>query len=508
MDSNLNISLSKDEFSEIASRGKKIIPIFTEILGDLDTPVSIFYKLGCHKKKYSFLLESVIGRENIGRYSFLGKSFYKIIKAKDHKIQVGIPNKNKINWKDIKEQTNPLNYLTNQFEFPSCYEDNRLPNFFGGGVGYVGYDSIRYTEDIPSNTNDDLNVDDICFLFTDEMVIFDHVDRIIRLMTIARIDEGTNTDNYTKIYKHTCNRLKKLWRECHAPLPDDIKFKKSSGELKITENISDSQFEDIVRQAIEYIKAGDIFQIVPSRRFSFPIDIPSFQIYRTLRIVNPSPYMYYLKLDDVEIIGSSPEILLKGIKNLINVRPIAGTRPRGETPEEDDKMIESLLNDQKEIAEHLMLIDLSRNDIGRVAEYNSVAVNEMMCVEKYSHVMHIVSNVTGKIRKDKTIIDALRSCLPAGTLSGAPKIRAMEIIDEFEPTRRGPYGGALGYFSFNGDTDTAIIIRTLLIKNNIAHLQAGAGIVYDSIPEKENQEIKSKMKGILKAVELARNHKY
>jgi anthranilate synthase component 1 len=501
-----NISLSEPEFLKITKDGKKIIPVFTEILGDLDSPVSIFFKLGCHKKKYSFLLESVIGRENVGRYSFLGKSFYKIIKVKDNNIRTGQPDGDDVRWEKEGHSSNPLDYLTEQFKFPSCYEDSRLPRFFGGGVGYVGYDSIRYTENIPSTAVDDLLVDDICFLFTDEMVIFDHVDRVIRLMTIVRLDSCLNQNNYSDIYQDACERLKKLWNECHAPLPDETHFKRCPGKLIIKENLSDDEFEDIVRRSIEYIKAGDIFQIVPSRRFSFPIDCPSFQIYRTLRIVNPSPYMYYLKIDDVEIIGSSPEILLKGIKNTVNVRPIAGTRPRGETPQEDQKMIDSLLNDEKEIAEHLMLIDLSRNDVGKVADYNSVKVDEIMIVEKYSHVMHIVSNVTGILRKDKTNIDALRSCMPAGTLSGAPKIRAMEIIDEFEPTRRGPYGGALGYFSFNGDTDTAIIIRTLLIKNGIGYLQAGAGIVYDSVPHKENQEIKNKIKGIIQAVRMARNY--
>lgn len=499
MNSLFKASVSKEEFAELFGRGYRIIPVYREFLADLDTPVSLFYKLDQEKPEQIFLLESVVGGENIGRYSFLGRDFYRIFRARDQDIVI-----EEAGGETTRLTGNPLEELERFIDFPRAWVDESLPGLFGGAIGYISYDSIRYTENIPATNTNDLHLDDVFLAFCNRLFIFDQVDRVIRPVVCALLEDD---DDPEKAYERVLEQLAEMESQLRRELPGDTGWQTGSGEKpRLVQNMTDERFREIVEKCREYIRAGDIFQVVPSRRVSFPLDVPAFQVYRALRKVNPSPYMYYLwdGRQKLEIIGSSPEILVRKEGRTINLRPIAGTRPRGHSLEEDQAHIDSLLADPKEIAEHLMLIDLGRNDVGKVSEFETVEVNEMMVIEKYSHVMHIVSNVKGELREDLTAMDALRSALPAGTLSGAPKIRAMEIIDEMEPTRRGPYGGALGYIGFSRDMDMAIVIRTLLVKDGQAWLQAGAGIVYDSDPATETEEVANKMRGLLRAVELAR----
>jgi anthranilate synthase component 1 len=379
-----------------------------------------------------------------------------------------------------------------------------LPPFCGGAVGYAGYDTVRYFEKLPHIPPDDRQVPDMAFAFYDQMVVFDHVTKAIVVVAMARLDTPGVTA--AEAYQAACRRVDQLVEQLSERQSNLRPFDIRTGgavTLPYQSNFSKSDFEAAVRKCVEYIRAGDIFQVVFSQRLEVPLPTHPFQIYRTLRVVNPSPFMFYVRTPSVTLVGSSPEVMVRVVDGQVTVRPLAGTRPRGATDEEDRRLAEELLADPKERAEHVMLVDLGRNDVGRVARFRSVDVSDVMTIERYSHVMHITSNVTGQLAPGKTAFDALQACLPAGTVSGAPKVRAMEIIDELEPHRRGPYGGAVGYVDFAGNMDTCIALRTIVIHDDKAYVQAGAGIVADSVPENEWNETLNKARGLLKAIELA-----
>ncbi|RJQ33006.1 MAG: anthranilate synthase component I [Actinobacteria bacterium] len=479
------------DFKKLAKE-HNLIPVYREIVADLETPVSAFLKLG--ESDYSFLLESVEGAQRYARYSFLGNNPYLVVTIGNRKAKV----KGQVN-KVIDNVVDPLVTIK---ELLSPYKPAHiegLPPFQGGAVGYLGYDNIRYFEDIPKSGKSDLDVPETIFVFTDNLLVFDHLKHKIKVVVNAHIKGDVE-----EVYNQTLKKIDKIIGELSRSIPSvQIKDFSNKKEVNISSNLSEQQFIDMVEKAKDYIVAGDIIQVVLSQRFEAKIEVPSFDVYRVLRTLNPSPYMYYLKFDGFKLVGSSPEPLVKVEGYDVVTRPIAGTRRRGIDAAEDAKFEIELLNDEKEKAEHLMLVDLGRNDLGRVSEPGTVEVTDFMFVEKYSHVMHMVSNVVGKLEKDKNAFDALRSVFPAGTVSGAPKIRAMEIIDELEPTLRGPYAGAIGYFSYSGDLDTCIAIRTILIKDSTAYIQAGAGIVYDSDPKAEYKESINKAKALLKAIELA-----
>ncbi|MBT3921532.1 MAG: anthranilate synthase component I, partial [Nitrospina sp.] len=370
----------------------------------------------------------------------------------------------------------------------------------GGAVGFVSYDMVRFFEELPEQTIDDLDVPDSQFVITDTLLVFDNVSQTIKIVSNAFVEQG----DLSAVYEKTIQKISALEDKLKIPLPrSSVPDESADSELSFESNIEEDKFKQAVTRIKEYILEGDAIQVVLSQRLKFSISGDSFDIYRALRTINPSPYMYYLKFGELQVVGSSPEVLVRLEEDKVEVRPIAGTRKRGKNEEEDRELEQDLLKDEKELAEHIMLVDLGRNDLGRVAEISTVEVNERFIIERYSHVMHIVSNVRGILKKGLDCFDVLEAAFPAGTLSGAPKIRAMEIIDELEPTRRGLYGGAVGYISFSGNMDTAIAIRTLLIKENTAYLGVGAGIVADSIPENEFEETMNKGRALLKAIEVA-----
>ena len=484
------------EFKEKSKQGN-LIPVYKEVLADLDTPVSAYMKM-CGGE-YSFLLESVEGGEKWARYCFLGFDPSIIISIKGNEVVV---EKNGQAKSILITKGNPLVGLKDILARYQPVDVEGLPRFSGGAVGFVSYDMVRSFEDLPEDTMDDLQVPDARFVITDTLLIFDNVAQTIKIVSNAHVDNENIEESYNQAVKNIDAIEKKL----RTSLPVDVN-NESSPKIdsldRIESNFEKEHFINAVQKIKNYILEGDVIQVVLAQRLKFNISKDPFTIYRALRSINPSPYMYYLKFGDLKIVGSSPEILVRLEGEKIEVRPIAGTRKRGESEEEDQALEKDLLNDEKELAEHIMLVDLGRNDVGRVAKTNSVLVNEKFTIERYSHVMHIVSNVQGKLKKGLDGYDVLAATFPAGTLSGAPKVRAMEIIEEMEPTRRGLYGGAVGYISFNGNMDTAIAIRTLLIKNNIAYLGVGAGIVADSVPENEFEETMNKGKALLKAIELA-----
>jgi len=484
------------EFKEKSKQGN-LIPVYKEVLADLDTPVSAYMKM-CGGE-YSFLLESVEGGEKWARYCFLGFDPSIIISIKGNEVVV---EKNGQAKSILITQGNPLVGLKDILARYQPVDVQGLPRFSGGAVGFVSYDMVRSFEDLPEDTVDDLQVPDARFVITDTLLIFDNVAQTIKIVSNAHVDNENIEESYNQAVKNIDAIEKKL----RTSLPVDVNNKKSPkiDSLNCIEsNFKKEHFINSVQKIKNYILEGDVIQVVLAQRLKFNISKDPFTIYRALRSINPSPYMYYLKFGDLEIVGSSPEILVRLEGEKIEVRPIAGTRKRGQSEEEDQALENDLLNDEKELAEHIMLVDLGRNDVGRVAKINSVSVNEKFTIERYSHVMHIVSNVQGELKKGLDGYDVLAATFPAGTLSGAPKVRAMEIIEELEPTRRGLYGGAVGYISFNGNMDTAIAIRTLLIKNKTAYLGVGAGIVADSIAENEFEETMNKGKALLKAIELA-----
>lgn len=464
------------------------VPIFKEVFLDTETPLTIFSKL--RTLPYPFLLESVEGGEKWARYTFIGFDPFMIYKFDDGKFSL-IDLKRKISKRS--ETTNPLIPLKETIENFSVGRIEGLPRFIGGAVGYISYDCIRYFEKVKITSKRVLPFPEAFFIFTDKMIIYDNLKHTFLIMTLARRGEY---EDGTKIVKEIERSIKRRSIPL-KPLP------LSGKSVKIKSNFSKENFMEIVRRGKEYIYAGDVIQVVLSQRFEAVHSGNPFNIYRALRMINPSPYMFFMDLKEFQLIGSSPEVLVRVEGRNIEVRPIAGTRRRGRNAEEDKKLEEELVNSEKERAEHIMLVDLGRNDVGRVAETGSVKVTELMKVERYSHVMHMVSTVTGKLREDKSAFDTFISVFPAGTVSGAPKIRAMEIIDELEGERRGIYAGALGYVDFSGNMDTAITIRTLIKMGKRVYVQAGAGIVADSDPESEYFETVSKARALFRAVELA-----
>ena len=487
----------KEEFIRRSEQGN-LIPVYRDVLADMETPVSAYRKIA--RGKYSFLLESVEGGERIARYSFLGTDPFLVMKSKGREVQ--IVERWRADKIELGDGEDPLHVLKNLLGRYKYVDDPDLPRFCGGAVGYIGYDAVRFFEDLPDKTVDDLDVPEGFFLFTDILLVFDHVKHRIKVVCTPEVGSDPATT-----YDLACEKIDEIVdRLRNTPLPPYENYaypEDLEPGIEPNSNMTREQFEQSVVDAKEYIKAGDVIQVVLSQRMSVPLKADPLNVYRALRSINPSPYMYFMQCDDMQIIGSSPEILVTEDHGVVTTRPIAGTRPRGKTEDEDRALEHELLADEKELAEHIMLVDLGRNDIGRVSEFGTVQVDELMVIERYSHVMHIVSNVRGKLADGLDQFDVLRAAFPAGTVSGAPKIRAMEIIEELEPTRRGPYAGSIGYFSFSGNMDTCITIRTILVKDGTAYVQVGAGIVADSVPATEYQETMNKAGALLKAIELA-----
>ena len=488
-----------EDFREAAKSGNTI-PVYRSILADMETPVSAFYKL--MPDNYAFLLESVEGGENVARYSFLGSQPSVLFQSKGHQVTIEYLTTGET---VVQECEDPLRVLEEVLQNYQPVAVEELPQFHGGAVGYMSYDMVRFVEELPDNTADDLQLPDCFFMVAETILVFDHVNHQIKVVTNARVN-GDVDAAYADAVANIEALVEKLTTVSEVQLKDnnrDRQQQPANLTPELQSNFTKDAYEAVVRRAKTYIAAGDIIQVVPSQRLSRPVSVDPFDVYRALRVVNPSPYMYYLKFDEFDIVGASPEMMVRVEDGIVQTVPIAGTRPRGTTPEEDKELEQMLLADPKERAEHVMLVDLGRNDLGRVCEYHTVEVTELMIVERFSHVMHIVSYVVGRLREEFTAFDVLRACLPAGTLSGAPKVRAMEIIDELESTRRGTYGGAVGYFSFSGSADTAITIRTAVIKDGIAYVQAGGGVVADSVPQNEYYETLNKARAMFTAIELA-----
>ena len=488
-----------EEFQEKAKLGNTV-PVYRPILADMETPVSAFYKL--MPDNYAFLLESVEGGENVARYSFLGSQPSILFQSKGHRVTIEYLEKGET---VSQEYEDPLSALEKVMQKYQPVDIEGLPQFHGGAVGYMSYDMVRFVEELPDTTEDELQLPDCFFMIAETLLVFDHVNHQIKIVANAHIDGDVNAAYADAVAKIEA-LVEKLIATPETHLRGDREARLHNPPETVPDphsNFTQPAYEAVVRRAKEYIAAGDIIQVVPSQRFSRPVSVDPFDIYRALRVVNPSPYMYYLKLESFDIVGASPEMMVRVEDGIVQTVPIAGTRARGKTPEEDRELEQALISDPKERAEHVMLVDLGRNDLGRVCEYHSVEVTDLMIVERFSHVMHIVSHVIGRLRENFTAFDVIRACLPAGTLSGAPKIRAMEIIDELESTRRGTYGGTVGYFSFSGSADTAITIRTAVIKDGTAYVQAGGGVVADSVPENEYYETMSKAWALLSAIEMA-----
>jgi anthranilate synthase component 1 len=505
------------DFVELARRSS-VVPVYRRLVSDTLTPVSAFCKL--NRGGSSFLFESVIGGEKVGRYSFVGSGPFLHFEALGRDVRVSKPAG--AAGADVVESAHgglptgadagrdPFQALQALLARHRAEHIPGLPRFCGGAVGYVAYDAVRYTEELPNAPRDDRRLPDLAFDFYDSMVIFDHIQKTIAVTAHAHVPRrvgGAGGDRELRAaYDAACRRVDELVERLeHTPVTLPLADIESDGAVtrSFRSNFQRPQFEAAVERSKEYIRAGDIFQVVISQRLETETTASPFDIYRTLRVVNPSPFMFYLETGGTCLVGSSPEIMVRVEDDLVTIRPLAGTRRRGAMEDEDEALAAELLADPKERAEHIMLVDLGRNDVGRVARYNTVRISDVMTVERYSHVMHITSNVTGRLAPGKTALDALRACLPAGTVSGAPKVRAMQIIDEIEPHRRGPYAGAVGYIDFTGNMDTCIALRTLVIDGRKVYLQAGAGIVYDSVPEREYEETINKAKGLLKAIEIA-----
>ena len=498
-----------DEFAALA-RGHTAVPVYRRLTGDTLTPVSAFCKL--QEGDWSFLFESVVGGERVGRYSFLGAGPFRTFEAFGTRTRT---REGTGPWVEA-ESADPLRDLENmiaEFRAPSV---PGLPRFCGGAVGYAGYDTVRYVERLPNAPPDDRRVPDLSFGFHDRMVIFDHAAKTVLVVAHWTQDKGQKAevgeDELRRQYARACARVDELVERLQRGVADiqltDIDPKAvatatGGSRPALTSNFTRENFEAAVEKARAYINAGDAFQIVLSQRFRTETRARPFDVYRALRVVNPSPFMFYVRAGGVTLVGASPEIMCRVENGVITNRPLAGTRRRGATPEEDAALAAELIADPKERAEHIMLVDLARNDVGRVSELGSVKINDLLTVERYSHVMHLSSTVTGKLKAGLTAFDALRASLPAGTLSGAPKVRAMEIIDELEPHRRGPYGGAVGYVDFGGNMDTCIALRTMVLLGQTAYVQAGAGLVADSVPASEYQETVDKAASLLRAIEVA-----
>ena len=481
---------SLSNFIKLADSGN-LIPVYREIMADMDTPVSAFMKID--DGAYSFLLESIEGGEKWARYSFLGGSPSVVLRSIGNQVEI----LNRGEAMQTVASDNPLGVIRDYLARFKPVEIEGLPRFFGGAVGYLGYDMVRFFEKLPTAKPAAIGAYDSCFLITDTLVIFDNVRQKIKVVANAHLDGASPED----AYKEATTRIDALIARLKTPLPPPPLHKTPATPVAFRSNVNRADFEAAVEQAKEYIRSGDIIQVVLSQRFSGELTVEPLDIYRVLRTLNPSPYMFFLRMDDTIVLGASPEVMVRKEGDRVELRPIAGTRPRGENPDEDHRLEKELLDDPKERAEHVMLVDLGRNDLGRVCKTGSVRVSELMVVERYSHVMHIVSNVQGELEGNMDAFDLVEATFPAGTLSGAPKVRAMQIIDELEPCRREIYGGAVGYFSFSGNMDLAIAIRTLVIKDGKIHLQAGAGLVADSDPAAEYQETVNKSMAVVKAIE-------
>jgi len=478
------------EFKRLAKQGN-LIPVYREILADLETPLSAFLKL---RDRRCFLFESLEGGEKWARYSFIGTNPSMIIEGSglDLTIRTG---RKRIKVRAINDPLEVVEENLKRFKSVALPE---LPRFSGGFVGYIGYDTVRYFERLPDYGHMGLDLPDIFLMLTDTLVVFDNLSHRIKIISNAFID-GDPEDAYKEAVTKIDHIIKRLRSD--VPVPSNRKM--SSRRNKFSSNFTKKGFIEAVKKTKEYVRAGDVIQAVISQNFFKKTDVLPINVYRALRVINPSPYMYYLQTGKCTIVGSSPEILVRAEDGVLELRPIAGTRRRGKNEEEDLMLERELREDPKERAEHIMLVDLGRNDLGRVSEIGSVKVTELMTVERYSHVMHLVSNVTGRLKGDLDIFDVLRATFPAGTVTGAPKIRAMEIIEELEPTRRGPYAGSVGYLGFSGNMDMCITIRTIIFKDGRAYIQAGAGIVADSDPEREYMETVNKAKGMFRAIEMA-----
>ena len=458
-----------------------LLPVYREISADLETPVSAFLKI--NRGGYSFLLESVEGGERLARYSLIGTEPYKLLST------------------NSGDDVDPVSLIAAELSRHKVVPLEGLPRFCGGAVGYLSYETAARFENLPSPAKDSLGLPEALFMFADTLLIFDHVTHKIKVLSHLHLDGDIEA-----AYHQAVNRIDELVDRLNQPLPAEQPSKVSEPNVSICQPVSNftrEEFEAAVEKAKGYITAGEAIQVVLSQRMAQPTSASPFAIYRALRSINPSPYMFFLDCKDFHIIGASPEILVRVEDGTVMTRPLAGTRPRGSTPAEDACLEQELRSDEKERAEHIMLVDLGRNDIGRVSQSGSVEVSDLMNVERYSHVMHLVTHVQGKLRDDLTAFDALRACFPAGTVSGAPKIRAMQIIAELEPEKRGPYAGAAGYFSYSGNMDMAIAIRTMVMTGGVAYTQAGCGIVYDSVPEREYQETLNKAQALLRAVKQA-----
>jgi anthranilate synthase component 1 len=483
------------EFERLGADGA-LVPVYRRLLEDTLTPVSAFRKVA-GRSRHAFLLESVVGLESSARYSFLAAGPRQVVTARGRRLRL----EDALGEAQEFDSPDPLQELTRLLAPYRTVAVPGVPPFTGGLVGYAGYDVVRYFEPLPHCPPDSLGLPDLYFMLFDTLVIFDHV-----FKTVTVVSHGSPRGKpATEAYGEACRRVDEVVEALQQPtvdLADDL----HTAELPppaFTSNFTREAFLEAVRRCKEYIFAGDIFQVVPSQRLRTRTRADPFSLYRALRTINPSPYMFYLQLEGATLVGASPEVMVKVENGRITLRPIAGTYARGRSSAEDEELARRLLEDPKERAEHIMLVDLGRNDVGRVARFNTVTLDEVMVVEKYSHVMHITSSVSGELAEGRTAVDALAACLPAGTLSGAPKVRAMQILDELEPTKRGPYGGAVGYIDFQGNMNTCIAIRTIVLVGEDAYIQAGGGIVADSVPEREYEETLNKAQALLRAISVA-----
>jgi len=485
----------KPSFEELEELGKKgsVIPVYKEILGDLLTPAAAFLRVAQGRNR-AFLLESVEGGERLARYSFIGWDPFLMVSGKGNTIRIEEQGETR---REDGQPFDKLRELSKEFRAVLSPE---LPPFIGGGVGFFSYDLVRQFEKLPVKAEDDLKLDDFQVMYFSTILAFDHLRHRIHIISNILVNRGLQS--LEAKYNDAILRIDQIEKRLTAPISLPAPGAGDSMPEPVS-NMTEGRYHSIVRKAKEHIQAGDIFQVVLSQRLSMEVSCDPFDIYRALRFINPSPYMFFLRMDSLHLVGSSPEMLVKVRHGRVEYGPIAGTRPRGRTAEEDAQLAEDLLNDAKERAEHIMLVDLGRNDVGRVSRFGTVRVTDLMRVEKYSHVMHIVSSVEGELLQGLDCFDALAACLPAGTVSGAPKVRAMEIIENLEPCRRGIYAGAVGYVDFSGNLDTCIALRTLVLKDGVAFIQAGGGIVADSDPERERMESINKAMALMRAVTFA-----
>ncbi len=487
---------SLEDFRSLA-REAPLTPVLRTILADLETPVTAYLKLTQDQgSAYSCLLESVEGGESIGRYSYIAADPFLIVRQRQGRVEQARGDRGgSLDWKPVAGSL--FDHLRKLVQAHRLPEVPGAPPFLAGAVGYMGYDMVRQWEPLPEHSKDDLGLDDARFMFFSRQIIFDHARRQIHLIACADASQPART-----AWTSARRQLDRLQACLRKPLPA-LPRRSASGRARVVVNQTPAEYQARVRRIQEYIRAGDAFQVVLSQRQDVRTRLPAIQIYRALRSINPSPYMFLLRMGEMQAVGASPEMLVNLRGDAITYRPIAGSAPRGATPAEDERLARAMLEDPKERAEHIMLVDLGRNDVGRVARYGSVKVSHLLEVDKYSHIQHLVSTVEGRLRPGRDVFDLLASCFPAGTLSGAPKVRAMQIIDELEPTRRGLYAGSVMYLDFSGNLNSCIAIRTAVLQNGWAHLQAGAGIVADSRPAREHQECLNKMQAVVRALELA-----